>query len=428
MKKTLLICLTAALTLTSITTVAVSEEILLKVPGDTIHLAALVDQGVRENSALAGSIERSTALQNDIQAAGALADPKLGVALVNLPVDSFKTDQEAMTQKQVFISQKIPWFGKRGLKTQIKQQEALQAEAKTEALRSELTSQIRSLYFQIAFYKTSLKLNHEIESNLKILQNTLEEAYRNGRGSRENILLNQIRHARLLEERIQLEEKLESAQNTLRQWVDFPASTVFVLPESLSPETTEVYFETIKTRIAEQNAGLTHKKAGIVKSEAQVSFSQKAYYPDMDLKLTFGQREDAPDGMQRSDFLSLGVSFSLPMWQSRKQDSTLKAMEHRLNAGQEELTDYSRTLMLKAETLINKIHSVRRLYQLTEQSTEIQLEELKASTGKGYESGETSFAPIVNVRIKILENRLRQKKYLTDYYKLHSSLLKLASL
>ena len=96
-------------------------------------LSELIQEGIDGNQEIKSLEERVESLKAGISFAGALDDPRLGFAIVNLPVDSFRFDRTPMTQKQIFIAQKFPWFGKLDLKTQrealtvIRQQAVLEA-------------------------------------------------------------------------------------------------------------------------------------------------------------------------------------------------------------------------------------------------------------------------------------------------------------
>jgi len=60
---------------------------------------------------------------------------------------------------------------------------------------------------------------------------------------------------------------------------------------------------------------------------------QREYYPDFDLKLQYGQRDRAPDGMPRDDMVSLTVGLNLPIWRkSRLEPQVAEARAMRSQA------------------------------------------------------------------------------------------------
>ena len=56
----------------------------------------------------------------------------------------------------------------------------------------------------------------------------------------------------------------------------------------------------------------------IDKSGAAMELARKEYNPDFDIRISYGQRDKSPDGMQRSDLVSLTVAMNLPVWGTDK--------------------------------------------------------------------------------------------------------------
>ena len=54
------------------------------------------------------------------------------------------------------------------------------------------------------------------------------------------------------------------------------------------------------------------------KNETALELARKDYYPDFDLRLQYGQRDRAPDGMKREDMLSVTLAINLPVWRESK--------------------------------------------------------------------------------------------------------------
>ena len=83
------------------------------------ELTVLVEEAYHNNQDLLSMAENVQALRAEAPFAGSLQDPVVGFGVANLPVDSFAFDQEPMTQKQLFASQKFPWFGTLDLRQQV---------------------------------------------------------------------------------------------------------------------------------------------------------------------------------------------------------------------------------------------------------------------------------------------------------------------
>ncbi|MGD9334946.1 MAG: hypothetical protein PVJ50_08180, partial [Desulfobacterales bacterium] len=128
-------------------TLTVILEIFIAPPGSSAdssigsppHLAGLIEEGLANNQDIKSLESRVKSLRQEISFAGSLNDPRIGLALLNIPTDNFRFDQEPMTQKQIFIAQKIPWFGKLSLRSQQAALKAIRQEAILKAKQVELT-------------------------------------------------------------------------------------------------------------------------------------------------------------------------------------------------------------------------------------------------------------------------------------------------
>ena len=59
-------------------------------------------------------------------------------------------------------------------------------------------------------------------------------------------------------------------------------------------------------------------QALVERNTRSLDLAQREYYPDFDLKLQYGQRDRAPDGMPRDDMVSLTVGLNLPIWRKSR--------------------------------------------------------------------------------------------------------------
>ena len=85
--------------------------VLTSLPGwaePRLQLADVSDAAIEYDPWLRQSAQIQEALLEESIAEGALPDPRLTLGAANLPVDTFDTGQEAMTQATVGIIQRIP--------------------------------------------------------------------------------------------------------------------------------------------------------------------------------------------------------------------------------------------------------------------------------------------------------------------------------
>ena len=96
--------------------------------------------------------------------------------------------------------------------------------------------------------------------------------------------------------------------------------TSTIKPEMPRLETVALKFEELRDAALRGRPQLLGLKALIDKNQKALELARKEYYPDFDVRLSYGQRDKAPDGMPRPDMISLTVGINLPVWQKNKLD------------------------------------------------------------------------------------------------------------
>ena len=82
------------------------------------YLNGFIEDALQTNPILLEANHKINVFKETPPQVGSLDDPMLQLGLMNIPVDSFSFSRQAMTQKQLTVTQKFPYPGKLGLKVQ----------------------------------------------------------------------------------------------------------------------------------------------------------------------------------------------------------------------------------------------------------------------------------------------------------------------
>ena len=103
----------------------------------------LIDEGLEQNNEIQSLKDQVESLKNEIPFAGALDDPRLGFAILNLPTDTFDFDQEPMTpETNINCSENSVVQAKLDLRSQRAGLNAIRLKAMLDAKRLELARKI----------------------------------------------------------------------------------------------------------------------------------------------------------------------------------------------------------------------------------------------------------------------------------------------
>lgn len=176
----------------------------------------LIEEAIKNNPELKVLEEKIHAFEQRPSQARSLDDPRLRLSIMNLPVDTFRFDQEAMTQKQISLMQRFPFPGKLSLKGEI-------AEKELEIVRDEYTEkknniimQVKVSYQELLFIEKTIEITKENQSLLREFVKIAETKYAVGKGIQQDVLKAQVELSKITNQLIVLEQKKKNSHGTVK--------------------------------------------------------------------------------------------------------------------------------------------------------------------------------------------------------------------
>ena len=310
-KRTVILLLIASLVVSA---VAARAE---NAPPVVQSLSEFIIEVLENNPELKGDAARWEAFVQQARQAGALDDPMLMLRAQNLLIrDPFAFDRETMTAKVIGVSQMVPFYGKRALRSEAARQKAEASRWELEERKIELTRMVKETWYRLLFIDESLAI---VEKNIAVLDDLSrfsETLYGVGQGLQQDVLKAQVERSKMEELRISLRQKrrsLEASLNILRfRPADLPitpASPLELMPMTLDAATLE--------QLAENRPLLRVLDAEEEKARAEKQLAEKDFFPDATFTLEYMQREPAM-GEEGYDMYAAGVSFNLPVRLERR--------------------------------------------------------------------------------------------------------------
>jgi outer membrane protein, heavy metal efflux system len=388
----------------------------------TPALAALVAEGLANNQQLQSQRSAINALRNEIPAAGALDDPQLGVALLNLPVDTWRFNQEPMTQKQVRIAQKLPWFGKLDLKTQRAVLAANIAEARWRGQRLALARKIITAYFDLALAVRGEQINDQLMDLVKQLLQSSESRYSSGMGLQQDVLQAQVQLSRLMDEQNDLADRRRTQNRKLNALLNRPAFQAVTPMVTMPMPPLDFDFQRLEDLALRRNPEIIARGLAVERAAVAVDLARKAFYPDFNISLSYGLREDDRLGAERPDFFSAGVNLNIPLYRNRKQTPLLEAAADGRQAAAQALRDLQLSLPHRIEAVNSAVERLQSSYRLYTGTLVLQAGQWADSAQSAYEVGKLEFNSMINAQMQVLRLQLQADTYLYRLYQKRAEL------
>lgn len=314
------------------------------------------------------------AFREQAVSAGQPPDPRLTLALSNVPIDTFSFTEEPMTQKMIGIQQQFPPLG--SLKYRTREKLAL-AEAEEFAAKDrelQVLQGVRTSWLDLYFQYEAAELVQRNRRILDELVNVTRYQYRAGRGSQSDVLRAEMEQG-LLEDRItMIKQEQDLALAELARWlgevnlhhvtrIKFP--DLPPLPEKIAIESTLTNHPAIK--MADERLGSRREAVNIART---------MYRPEIMIDVNYGQRE-----ADFGDMFSALVAIQLPLFTSRRQDKELAAAREEAVGEQSNVADMRRELKLQFDSEYSRWQRTdqrlkyfeQKLLPLASQNSEISL-------------------------------------------------------
>jgi outer membrane protein TolC len=135
-------------------------------------------------------------------------------------------------------------------------------------------------------------------------------------------------------------------------------------PPRLGEETLSLEF--LREAALAQRPQLLALQSIAARNDKALVLARKNYYPDLDVRLSYGQRDNMLDGSRRPDMVTLTVAMNLPIWRESKLEprvmETLALRDQALDLYQAQRNEVDARLRQQVETAEQNLRSVR-LYQ-----------------------------------------------------------------
>ena len=374
----------------------------------TENLPELVNIALANNPEVAASGAHLRMLEYKARQAGSLEDPMLMLKIQNgIISDPLNFRRDSMTQKVVGISQQLPWFGKRELRSDVARRDAEASHWNREERILDIIRGVKETYYQIYFTDKSLEI---LAKNTRILDDFItiaENRYSVGQGVQQDIFKAQLEKSKLLDMKITLEQQRRSLEIRMNSLLYRPVDTpIGAIPDPQITPLNRGDAELLEQ--AEQNRPLLKgMQAQIGKSQAAQALARKEFFPDFNVSFEYMQREPAM-GNDGADMYSLGVTFNLPVQRERRHAMLAEAAsEQTMSAA--ELNDTRNSIRSTVADLISQMERRRKLAELYKGGIIPQAEQALESAVIAYRVGKVDF-------LALLDSRLTLFNYERDYY------------
>lgn len=367
-----------------------------------------------KNPALLAAHKKWDAAQQKVPQARAFDDPMFGVDVER--TDTTRFDKH--TDAEWMVSQKLPWFGKRGAKASVAQLEAeVLGFLYLELLRT-TRAKVIAAYWDLWLARRAAAIANENKTILEQFEKTARTRYETGQGMQADALRAQLESTKMANEAITMEREIPVMQHTLNALLDADPDTARATDATPSIPAITQTLEQMQSQARQYCCVLMGALRAVAAKEAGIRTAKLENAPDFELRLE-ARQYNGRSGFQEYD---TGVFINIPwLWRGKTKAKINEANADHAMAEAELQTEINQTMLDVKETY-TKADAAQRLVKLYDEKLLPQTRQLLTTTRTAYETGNATFLELLEAQKAARDAQLDHDRALADLGKARAKL------
>lgn len=395
-----------------------------------VSLEQLIAVGLSNDSSRTQYYAQSEAMRESGIASSTLNDPVLKLGVGGLPTDSFRFDEDPMTNISVGLMQQFGRGSTLELQSKKAQQQADGVEFQVGVRELEIVNNITQLWLELGFAQHSERVLLENRQLMQEMERFIQTNYAIGNSESQDLIRAQLQVGKL-DEKLHANRQMQARiLSQLSEWLGAgwlssqPELSANVsldwsrLEEQLGSQSHSSFFP-----ILNQHPMVRIADMQIAASETQVSIAEEAYKPQFGIEAMYAHRQ-APNmrGTTAPDLLSAYVTMDIPLFTGNRQDKNHAAAEYQVVASKSNKDALLAQMNAKVSALIMDRQNLQERFERYQRSL---LPQAKARTGaveRGYENNTAQFSDVITAASEELDIEIEALRLEADLNVVNSNL------
>ena len=381
-----------------------------------------ISRAFEKNPGLGEIRNRITASEQQVSQAGVWKDPTIGVSLMSLAVNSFDFNQEPMTGAWISVGQMIPLSNKLDLRTEIAEDNLATKEVTLRSRKLMIAESLTKTWYHWAFLREALST---LDNNIELIDNLIVIArskYETGKGMQQDILRAETKRSQLEDKRSNLHQMILTTSRKFAILTGNEPDDIPSTPESLPDIFLQIIVNDMEETLFKKNPMWLKSNIELAMASRKVELARRSVIPDLKLGAAYGFRQDADNGMERPDLLTISAGMSLPIHRDKRQNAAVRQMtaNHRAIVFKQNALELE--LKFQLQSLIDQDDRLAEQIVLNIESIEPLSEATLASSTNSYSIGKADFEAILMAESNLFNTRLDRLARIRDRLQVRASL------
>ena len=408
------------------------------------QLSLLIEQALQRDSGRQQIIAQSQAARHAGIASSTLSDPKLKVGFGGLPVDSFKFDEDPMTNISVGLMQQFERGSTLDLKERQSTQQADGIHFQVAVREREITNTITTLWLELGYQQAARSTLLESRRLMAELERFIETNYGIGNSEAQDLLNAQLNV-------VKFDEKLQANQQQQRrivaqlsewlgaEWLNASLASSGTSakgsPTNAIQANNALGWQALEAQLTpyagssqfypllQSHPMVRAADSAITVNETQVEIAEQAYLPQFGVEVMYAYRQaDNMQGNPASDLVSAYVTMDIPLFTGNRQDKSVEAAQYQVGSARAQKETLLSQMNAKVNALLVDRDNLAQRIERYQKSFIPQADATTQAVERGYQNNTAQFNDVITAMTNALNIQLEQQRLITDLNIVNSQL------
>jgi outer membrane protein, heavy metal efflux system len=342
-----------------------------------------------------------------------LEDPELNLEAWGIPLNrplSYRSANPIV----VGLRQKVPFFGKRGLKEEIAAQDVKMAEEELRGKELEVVAKLKSAYADFFLASKSIELQKEVLELMRQASLTAENLYRVGKAPQQDVIKALLEQTDALTKLTSAERDRTVSQAKLNTLLNRSPNSPVGQPGELTLTPLSLPFSDLEKLVLQQRPELRALESQVSKSEKSIELARKNQkFPDFMLGLQYWV---APDHSPKNMYTPM-VAMTIPFfpWTKGRHDYEIEEAIAERQMAKANLDAMRNMALSEVREMLAKVEAADKSLSFYQDGLLLQAQQSYGAAVAAYQTGQVNFMTLLDAQRTIRDARLGYYKAMVDY-------------
>lgn len=369
-----------------------------------LKLSEAVTEALEKNPEIQVFRQRLQVVSARAKQAPYLEDPEIAFQLGGVPLSN-PTSFNQSDFNSIGIRQKLPFFGKLGLKEQIAQQEVRVTEQDLRAKEREIISMVKMAYADLFMAQKAIEILREQLEIMRTIIRATEARYQVGRVTQQDVFKALLEQSEIMNQLINVEAESNAAQAKLNSAMYRPPRSPVQLPVDLAAPSADLNLTVIEVLALTNRPQLKGAEEEIGRSERMYELAERnRKFPDFMVGWDYWRM---PTEMKKDRYAAM-VNITIPFspWTIGRRNYEVEETLAEIRAAKANRDAMRNMTLREVWESQAKVQAARRSITLYNEGLLAQAELSFRSAMVAYQTGRVEFVTLLEAQRALREARM----------------------